>query len=205
MGKQRKFPQMRIILTQLESRTDQTVATGTIDEVSRAESALAGLDGDSIRVKSDIGDLGASRDPATAFGRMIKQQLVEHRTFDLIGGRVFAAKDVAEQKAIAPSAAGRNNFAAIFHDDIGLIEFLFDPHAFKGAEAAWQKGFADFETRRCFLFENRNIPSLLRQQSSRGAPGRSAAHNNDVEELSHEEAQQSLPVNHVPGRCQQES
>ena len=96
---------------------------------------------------ADIGDLDATRNTATAFGRMIKEQLVEHRALDLIGGRVFAAKDVTEKKAIAPGAAGGNDFAAIFHDDIGSIEFLFDPHPFKGAKAAGQEGFADFETR----------------------------------------------------------
>jgi hypothetical protein len=184
---------MRIILAQLEPRTDQTVTTGTIDEVSCAKSAPAALNGNSVRVERDIVDLSAWQDMATAFDRMIQQQLVEHRTFNLIGSRMLAAKDVAEEKTSAPTATGRNNFASVLYDDIGLIELLFDPHAFKGANAAWQEGFADFETRRFFFFENGNVPTPLRQESARSAPGRPAAYDNDVEELRHDGAQAFLP------------
>src|SRR5580704_13301049 len=154
---------MRIILAQFETRTDQTVTTGTIDEVSRAKSAFAGVDRDPVRVKCEIGYLGARQDAATGFGRMIQEQLVEHRTLDLVGGRVLAPEDVTEQKPIAPSAAGGNDFAAIFHNDIRSIDFLFDSHSLKGTEAPGQEGLADFEARKFFLFKNRNVPSFLGQ------------------------------------------
>jgi hypothetical protein len=184
---------MRIILAQLEPRTDQTVATGTIDEVSSAKSAPAALNGNSIRVERDIVNLSALPDAAAAFGRMVQQQFVEHRTFNLISRWRLAAKDVAEQKASAATATGRNNFASVFYDDIGLIEFLFDPHALKGGNAAWQERFADFETRRFLLFENGHVPTLLCQESARSAPRRPAAYDNDVEELRHGETQAFLP------------
>jgi hypothetical protein len=89
--------------------------------------------------------------------------LVEHRTLDLVRGRVFAAKDVREKKAFASCTAGGNNFSTVFHDNIGPVDFLFDSHPLKGAKAAGQKGLADFETRKRFFLENRNIPTLLCQ------------------------------------------
>jgi hypothetical protein len=107
--------------------------------------------------------VGILEDATAALGSMIQEQLVEHRTLDLVCGWIFAAKDVTEKKAIAPSATCGNDFAAVFHDDIGLIDFLLDPHAFKGAEAARQEGFSDFKTRKFCLFENRNIPSVFCQ------------------------------------------
>ena len=47
-----------------------------------------------------------------------------------------ASKDVTEEKAVAPGATGGNDLAAVFHDDIGLIDFLLDSHSLEGAEAA---------------------------------------------------------------------
>ena len=57
---------------------------------------------------------------------MIQKQLVEHRALDLVSVGIFAAKDVTEKEAIASSATGGNDFA-VFHNDIGLIDFLLDP------------------------------------------------------------------------------
>ena len=68
VSKQRELAKMRIILPQLEPCTDQAVPTRTIDQVPRPEPAFAGLNGDSVRVEINLGDLDAARDPAPGFG-----------------------------------------------------------------------------------------------------------------------------------------
>ena len=40
--------------------------------------------------------------------------------------RTRCTENVTEKKAIAPSAAGGNDLAAIFNDDVGFIDFLFE-------------------------------------------------------------------------------
>ena len=151
----------------------------------RAKLVGGGMNRDPVRIKCHIRDLGIRRDTTAAFGGMIKQEFVEHRTLDLVSRRVLATKDVTKEKASAAGSAGGNDFAAIFHNDIRPIDFLFDSHAFKGAEAARQKGFADFETRKFFFLENRHIPPLFGQQSSSRTTCRAAADDDDVEELRH--------------------
>jgi hypothetical protein len=129
--------------------------------------------------------VGALPYTTSTLGSVIEQDFVEHRTLDLVSGGVLAAKDVLKEKAIAPSATGGNDLAAIFHNEIGLIDFLSHAHPFEDAKTAGQERFSDFETGELFLFKDRNLPAVFCQQSSSRAASWSTTDDGNVEKLSH--------------------
>jgi hypothetical protein len=51
----------------------------------------------------------------------------------LVSRWIFAPEDVAEKKAVSTSAASREDFAAMLHDDVSPIDFLFHAQSFERA------------------------------------------------------------------------
>ena len=123
-------------------------------------------------VKTDVLDRRTGQDFATALRGMIQEHFVEHRPFDLVGGGLFAPKDVVEEETVLSGAAAGNDFAAVLDDHVGGFDLFLDAQALEGAQAAGQERLADFEAREKLFFDQAGLPTLLGQQGGGRAAGR---------------------------------
>ena len=92
----------------------------------------------------------------------------------------------------------------MFSHEIGLFELFTDAHPLECAEAARQKGLADFEPRKFFFLQNRNVPPLLCQQCPGSGSCRPASGDQYIEEFCHNSVYRSVIMNHSFDACDRE-
>src|SRR4029453_1427359 len=105
---------------------------------------------------------------------MIEQQLVELRTFDLIGAGMFQAEPIHEKKFHGPRAAGGGELGTVLAEK-SLIESFAHSEALKYGHRVGQKRFPNVEAGKPFTFEKNHRASTPGEQSGGGASGGSAA------------------------------
>src|SRR5260370_38775230 len=124
------------------------IAAGTVEQILTTKFTGGSADRCPLLVPRKMGGCSSLLYFASAFSSVIQQNPVELGAFDLISSWIFAAEDIAEQKLIRSSAAGRYDLAAILYDHVGAVDFFFHAHPFNGAQAAVQQRCTDFNTRK---------------------------------------------------------